>query len=194
MQIPYPDALDELYPRLASMVAGTSWLPHPDVVSEFDGAVFPTIRGTRLREIVHAGAVVGMYDDNATPEWSLFWTHNLVGTRPKGWNIAHVWPVSKDINAYTHLANLAMVPESFAGLTDKKGPLAAYLKWHAWSIYGWKPEGMPVPAKPVEYDNITWRYLDSVANPRSLVRHNMDQRDNQRVRMLRPIMQQQGIL
>jgi hypothetical protein len=42
--------------------------------------------------------------------------------------------------AYTHLANLAMVPEPFASLTDKNGPLTVFLRWHAWEVYGWKPE------------------------------------------------------
>ena len=116
--IPLPDPLDHHALSLAKMVAPTSWLPNEKVVHAIGRAVFPTVRYTsdnpRFSSIQIAGTAVGMYDDNATPEWALFWSHGLRGTRPKGWVIAHMWPTSHDINAYTHLANLAMVREPFA--------------------------------------------------------------------------------
>ena len=76
----------------------------------------------RFSSLQIAGATVGMYDDNATPEWALFWSHGLQGTRPKGWVITHVWPTSHDINLYTHLAiqhrTTAICRQGFSLRTD----------------------------------------------------------------------------
>lgn len=177
--------------RLAKVVAKTSYLPHPDTVKALSGAVFPTSRNNRRRitEIIEGGKVVGMYDDNATPEWAIFWAHGLMGKRPKGWAIVHVWPESADIACYTHLANLAMVPECFATLTDKTGPLTSFLRWHAKSVYGWKPKTKEEPLKPIGYDEISWRYLLFFDNPREFIRQRLVELNNQRVKILRPLME-----
>ena len=189
--IPLPDPLDHHTLALAKMVAPTSWLPNEKVVHAIGRAVFPTVRcssdNPRLSLLKIAGKAVGMYDDNATPEWALFWSHGLQGTRPKGWVIAHVWPTSHDINSYTHLANLAMVREPFASLTDKVGPLTEFLRWHAWIVYVWKPQSESVPQMPLGFDSIVWRYLAAVANPQELIQMRIEKLNNQRVRTLRKI-------
>ena len=185
------DLIDRHAPALARMVAATSWLPSANVVHALGRAVFPTVRYTsdnpRFSSIQIAGATVGMYDDNATPEWALFWSHGLQGTRPKGWVIAHVWPTSHDINSYTHLANLAMVREPFASLTEKVGPLTEFLRWHAWIVFGWKPQSESVPQMPLGFDSIVWRYLAAAANPQALIQMRIEKLNNQRVRTLRKI-------
>jgi len=198
MRIPPLEPLDEYFPALVRMVAKTSWFPNPTVVARLGRAVFPTSRSKsgrpRLTHIGENGSVVGMYDDNATPEWALFWVHGLRGSRPKGWTIAHVWPASDDIESYTHLANLALVPEPFASLTDKHGPLTGFLRWHAWHIYGWKPNRETDPTKPDGYDEIAWQYLEAVDDPKALIRQRLAEVDNQRARILRPIMEQRGMI
>jgi len=112
-----------------------SWLPNRNVVEAIEAAVFPTSRykanHKRFSHIGKDGVAVGMYDENPTPEWALFWSHGLEGTRPQGGTVSHVWPTSSDVDCYTHVANLALVPEPFANLTDKNGPLTAFLRWHA---------------------------------------------------------------
>lgn len=197
-KVPPVECLDRFALTLAQMVAQTSWLPHPDTVRAVDHAVFPTARARkdrlRFATIKNDGSVVGMYDDNATPQWTLFWSHGITGTRPSGWTIAHVWPVTDDIASFTHLANLAMVPEPFGSLTDKTGPLTAYLRWHAWQIYGWKPETAAKPQKPKGYDGITWRYLMKLNDPIQFLCGRLATLDNERVRILRPIMQERGML
>lgn len=197
MQIPSPESLDQYIPALAHMVAKTTWLPNPAVVASLGGAVFPTSRvkngHPRFSEIRENGSIIGMYDDNATPEWAIFWAHGLSGSRPKGWTIAHVWPTSDDINSYTCLANLAMVREPFASLTDKNGPLTGFLRWHAWDIYKWKPAREPEPKKPGGYDT-KWRYLHGVDDPWGSIRQRLAGVDNERARILRPIMEKRGIL
>jgi hypothetical protein len=193
MTFPDPDPLDDYAACLARMVAATSWFPHPDVVRSLGGAVFPTLRSSarhpRLSIYKVAGKPVGMFDDNTTPAWALAWSHDLAGTRPKGWMIAHVWARRDDIRSYTHLANLAMVREPFGCLTDKDGPLTGFLRWHASETYGWIPAGESEPTKPNGYDGIEWRYLEKVVDPKAIFRQRLSKANNQRTRILRPIMQ-----
>ena len=125
------------------MVAQTSRLAHPDTVKAIGRAVFPTVRARKQHkrggEVILVGKPVGMYDDSTTPRWAMLWAHGIPITHhPSSGTFAHVGEGADDIDSYNHLANIVMVPESFAGLTDKKGPLTSYLRWHAWSLYGWK--------------------------------------------------------
>lgn len=194
MQIPLPENLEKYAPALAVMVAKTSWLPHPETVKAIGQAVFPTVRGERMQPFVKDDEIIGMYDDNATPEWALFWSHGLKNKREKGWTLGHVWAESKDIGAFTHPANLILVHEPFAGLTDKNGPLTAFLKYHAWKVYGWKPEIAEEPDKPKGYDKIQWRYLSKIENPLDSIKHEFLRRNNKRTIILRPIMKKMGML
>jgi hypothetical protein len=129
-----------------------------------------------------------MYDDNATPTWAMLWAHGIFGGSRAGWGFAHVWTASDDINSYTHLADLVMIPECLAGLTDKKGPLTAYLRWHAWTAYGWKPDHVDPPPMPADYSGIQWRYLPKADEPKLLIIRRIAELNNERVRILRPIM------
>jgi hypothetical protein len=188
-RIPLLECFDQDFVALAKIVAKTSYLPHRDTVKALGGAAFPTARNNRKRitKIENGGVVVGMYDDNATPEWAIFWSHGFKGKRPKGWTIAHVWPESADITCYTHLANLVMVPECLASLTDKTGPLTSFLRWHSQSVYGWKPEKQKAPQQPVGYDEIVWRYLPRFDDPKGSIRQRLAELDNQRVQILRSV-------
>jgi hypothetical protein len=178
------------------MVARTSWLPHPDTVRALGRAAFPTSRAKRhhprFTHILEDGKPVGMYDDNKTPTWTLLWAHGIVGGPSTGWTFAHVWPASDDVNSYTHLANLAMVPECFAGLTDRTGPLTGYLRWHAWAVYGWKPAHVEPPGMPVDYSDLQWRYLPRFHSPRGFIDQRVAELNCERIRILRPIMQVRG--
>jgi hypothetical protein len=153
-KFPLPDSLNEYFPYLSRMVAKTSWLPNPIMVSALGGAAFPTARENRkdhLRTqaiVDENGNAIGMYDDNATPQWAVAWAHGLAGSRPKGWAVAHVWECCGDLNAYTHLANLVLVPESFSSLTDKIAVMTSFFRWHSWTVYKWKPTSANEPTKP----------------------------------------------
>ena len=191
MQIPSLEPLDQYYPYICKMVAETSWLPHPDTVRALGRAVFPTSRARkqhpRLQNILENEKPIGMYDDNTTPTWAILWAHGLRGGSRTGWEFAHVWNVSDDIDSYTHLANLAMIPECFASLTDKTGPLTRYLKWHAWTIYGWKPGHAVPPEAPEDYGKILWRYLPKIDAPVTFIRTRFDKLDNERTRILKAL-------
>jgi hypothetical protein len=183
------------------MVASTSWLPDPEIVAAFGRAVFPTLRTSRnsplFSTLKDQGFEVAMYDTNVTPEWALTWSHGIFGTRPKGWTVAHVWPNPKDHLCYTHLANLALVPECLNSTTDKAGPLTEYLRYHSWEKYRWKPSSEAEPIKPSGYDavRVRWRYLASPGrNPLDIVKEKFLSLDNQRTRALQPIMKRLGYL
>lgn len=183
---------------LVSMVAETSWLAHPDTVQAFGRAVFPTVRarkehtrGARIDD----GEGDGMYDDNTTPRWALLWAHGIPITHhPSERTFAHVWEGADDIMSYCHLANIVMVPEPFAALTDKKGPLTRYLRWHAWSVYHWKPAHAATPEKPDDFDGISWRYLPKIDEPKTFINERIAKLNNGRIRTLRPIMERLGYL
>jgi hypothetical protein len=197
-KFPKAEIPQDYFLTLAQMVAKTSWLPHPDTVKEMGGAAFPALRARKeYPRFTHAcenEKPVGMYDDNVTPAWALIWAHDIKGTRPKGWTVAHVWPETDSVDSFTHLANLAMIPECFGTLTDKTGPLTVFLRWHAWTVYHWKPGQQTELLKPDGYDAITWRYLEYAANPRALIRQRLIDSDNQRTRILRPIMESRQML
>jgi len=198
MRFPRLEALQTYHRNLAMMVARTSWFPNKTTVERLGGTAFPTLRRKAKSPIFsymeEGEMAVAMFDDNVTPEWAIAWAHGLQGTRPKGWTIAHVWPTSEDRHSYTHLANLAMVPEAFGSLTDKKGPLTGFLQWHAWRTYGWKPEHKGVPEKPDCFDEVEWRYLPAVDDPKKMIREEFNRRNNERTRKLRPIMERLGML
>ena len=97
-----------------------------------------------------------------------------------------MWGASKDPDAYTHLANLCMMPEFFGSLSDKQGPLCAYLRYHAWVRYGWR-YGETTPSAPEGYDTLEWRYLPAIKDPPAFVRARLATLSNQRVELLRSL-------
>ena len=189
---PQCEPIDEYVPTLCHMVAQTSWLPNPETVLALGRAAIPTSRARtgrpRLGSILEKGKPVGMYDENTTPTWAMLWAHGIPGGKRTGWCFAHVWTAADDVKSYTNVANLAMVRECFAGLTDKDGPLTGYLRWHAWTVYKWKPDHVGPPPVPVGYNDIKWRYLPRCEDPRKFIDQQIEQWDNQRLRILREIM------
>jgi hypothetical protein len=174
---------------LVRIVVRHCLMPHPRVVASLNGPAFPSIRDQKKRlTIGQVGGRQVLLDDNVTPRWALLWAHGIKNTEHlHGWTFAHVWGLPKDPAAYTNLANLCMMPEFFGSLSDKNGPLCAYLKFHAWSQYGWSPDGT-APPEPVDYQTLDWRYLAPLDEPQAFIVARMVALDNQRVKMLRQLM------
>jgi hypothetical protein len=168
-------------------------LPDPDTVKTFGKAVFPTQRKTAQRGsliIDKSNKEIGMYDDNTTPRWALLWSHGVRGGNKtlKGWHVAHVWNNCNNVQCYTRLENLLLVPAAYAGLTDDDGPLTPYLRYHAFKAYGWKPKGKPVPKKPSEYQRFASKrhYLSAApGNARERVLKRLKQGRGKRAKVLR---------
>lgn len=195
MPVPVLEPLGDDEQILVRIAAARTYLPHPKTVAQFPGAVFPTIRNPRQREqpVEFEGRITGMYDDNTTPRWALLWAHGIPGKSKqptKGWTISHVWDRSKDISAYTHLANLALLPEYLGSLSDKQGPLTHHLRFHAWHVYGWRPEGSEIPVEPSSYGAIQWHYFDPVDDPVGFLRAEFSKGNCGRCKALHPLMNQ----
>jgi hypothetical protein len=195
MPVPVLEPLGDDELNLVRIAAARIFLPHPKTVAQFPEAVFPTIRNPRKREqpVESEGRIIGMYDDNTTPRWALLWAHGIPGKSKqptKGWTISHVWDRSKDINAYTHLANLALLPEYLGSLSDKQGPLTHHLRFHAWHVYRWRPEGSEMPVKPSSYDAIEWRYFDPIDDPVGFLRAEFSKGNCGRCKALQPLLHQ----
>ena len=174
---------------LVKIVAETSLLPSKKAVAAMDGPVFRTIRGkidqrgTLFDDYLGQGP--GLYDDNTSPRWALLWGHGFVEmAHMSGWTFAHIWPRSKDLNAYTNLANLAMLPECLSSLTDKNGPATQYLRFHAFAEYGWNPTITEL-IKPEDYDEIKWHYFDDIDDPKFHIQRGLDKSKEKRVQHLR---------
>ena len=193
--VPVLEPLGEDEQILVRIAATRIYLPHRNTVAQFQGAVFPTIRDPRkLRQAVnHEGRIIGMYDDNTTPRWALLWAHGIPGRSnqlTQGWTISHVWDRSKDMGAYTHLANLALLPEYLSSLSDKQGPLTHHLRFHAWDVYRWKPLGSDTPVRPIGYDPDQWCYFKPVADPVGFLRAEFSKGNCRRCQALKPLMRQ----
>ena len=176
--------------ELCSIVVRHCWFPNPDVVKRLRGAVFPVIRDTGRRMTIGTtenGRRI-MYDDNTTPRWALLWSHGCRKTdHPKGWTFAHVWQQAKNPDAYTHVANLVLMPECFASLSDKLGPLVPVLQHHAETVYGWRPVGENHVEAPTGYDALEWNYLDGHPDPRGFILGQLTRLQNERVKLLREL-------
>ncbi|MCY4611599.1 MAG: hypothetical protein OXC38_07885 [Gammaproteobacteria bacterium] len=188
---PDPPDISEDIAELVKIAVRHCRLPHPDVVKRMDGAVFPAVRG-RKEQRGETGIVDGrriLYDDNTAPRWALLWAHGFSTTaHPKGWVFAHVWDDVKAPDAYTHLANLAMMPESFGGLSDKQGPLVPYLRHHAEAAYGWWPDSRDPVAKPPGYDDLVWNCFDPIPDPMGVIRERISKSNAQRAIVLRELL------
>lgn len=178
---------------VARLVAHLCQLPAAKTVKQFKKAVFSTKRNIALRgEPIkdEDGQIIGMYDDNTTPRWALRWSHGIPGGDKalEGWRVAHVWNDCNKLDCYTRLENLLLVPAAYAGLTDDDGPLAPYLRYHAFAAYEeWHPECKQRPEKPDDYDSFSgaWQYLDAEdGNARERVMTQLQKSHSERAKVL----------
>jgi hypothetical protein len=186
----FPPDLNSHELELVAALAATARLPNPRTVAELPEAIFPSVRGPgSLRmTIQQTGGKSVLFDDNVTPKWALLWSHGMTKQlRTSGWTVAHVWPQVKCPDCYTRLANLALIPECLAGLSDKQGPATAYLRYHAQEVYGWSPAGSDTIGKPRYYDNMDWHYLEYAGAPREVIAEYGSTLYNQRIELLRQL-------
>jgi hypothetical protein len=166
-------------------------LPDAATVKKFNKAVFPTVRKFSKRATMGPprGKPAFMYDDNTTPRWALLWSHvTCVKTNDLvGWRIAHVWEKCDQVACYTRLENLVLVPAAYAGLTDHDGPLAPYLRYHAYNHYGWRPEDEEAPKEPAEYQKFLekCKYLFGRPDAPEFVLKSLQKSQSKRAELLR---------
>ena len=76
----------------------------------------------------------------------------------RGFEVCHIWPETcYDARYHTSVGNLVLLPREIAGLTDHCMAVEELLKYEAWKRFGFKPAEAEVPAKPKNYNKITWK-------------------------------------
>ena len=164
---PILDGIDQLtevltragYPSIVAAVAEHSVFLHPDTVAQARGlAVFPTSGGWASVgefDTLPDGRRV-MLDDNLSPTVAFTYATNLAKGRDVQFN--HVWPSSKDPDAYTALWNLFATPAFLAKPTDtgKHPAVRDALRFRAFDLYRQHPAGQPDPLEPPGYRDLVW--------------------------------------
>lgn len=143
------EAIAELNIDLAKLVAATAiWAPQcPDVTR----AAFPNVRRARGGERRGQIAEGDRLDDNTYANVTIKRALRHAGSFV-GFATCHVWPNScYDKRHHTVLANLILVPQALASLTDHDPHVVNCLKYRSWELYEWKPEGEQAPEKPEGY-------------------------------------------
>ena len=73
----------------------------------------------------------------------------------KNYAVCHVWPgTCYDERYHTSIANLILVPSAIAGLTDHDPLTTQAIKYRAYELYGWHPEGVERPVRPHGYPSM----------------------------------------
>lgn len=146
--------LSELEVSLADVVARSAfWAPKPRSLQ-------PTYRARRKRggETRGIGADGVRLDDNGFANRAI--KNALAPRKFVGFEAAHIWPgTCYDERYHTLVANLVLLPRPIAGMSDHDPHVARCLQYRAYELYGWHPDGEPVPARPERYP-VIWRYGD----------------------------------
>ncbi len=70
---------------------------------------------------------------------------------------ARAWPGTRPCK------NLCVTPAFLAKLTDTDAAVCSLLRYRAYDLYGYCPDGIPTPPCPTGYDGLAWRApLDAV--------------------------------
>lgn len=77
----------------------------------------------------------------------------------RDYEACHIWDDPYDPRYYANIANLVLVPRSFADLTDHCDPIKELLRYEAYKRFGnvSVPIGKSIPACPKKYSSIIWR-------------------------------------
>lgn len=145
------------YQTVSQAIASLTLFSHPSTVEQTGAkGVFPMIRDQkRVGERTVIGTRRLMFDDNKSPTDAFLWANNI-SRRGRDTQFNHVYTASDDPDAFTSLANICMTPAFLAKLTDTSPLVRQLLEYRSYDLYRWRPEGSPLPEKPVVYDSLRW--------------------------------------
>lgn len=149
------EVVDQLNIDLPKLVAGCAyWCP---VNASPTKAVHPHIRRVRSGQVRGTVTSEGIrLDDNTFANTALKAKVSHLGEF-KGFAVCHIWPKTcYDERYHTMPANLVLLPQELAGLTDHNRAVEQCLKYRAWELYDWYPDGLTQPEKPTNYPD-NWR-------------------------------------
>ncbi len=145
--------------NLALLVADTSFWVSPDIhrqLLEENGnntAAIDCVRrarnGEKRRTVVEGNIKL---DDNSFANRVLKSALGFSSKQLIGFAVCHIWPdTCYDVRYHTAIANLVLMPNALAGLSDHHPGIQAALQYHAYKIYDWHPEGEKEPENPDNY-------------------------------------------
>lgn len=157
------EAVLRLKINLIALVAETALWANPEVHKILSrdggtGAWFPGVKRARIskgeerREFVDGVKL----DDNSDANRALKTALGIKG-RERNFITCHVWEDSC-YNEFDHttIANLVLLPKPLSTLTDHHPEVTEALKYRAYELYGWHPEGTVPPKRPGSYPT-NWR-------------------------------------
>jgi hypothetical protein len=161
------NAIGELKIDLPRLIAMTSiWAPKAafdeKMVENGLGVYFSdTKRASKKKGETPKTRVNGIYlDDNTKANHSIKYVQkDWLGVSKtkapellKGYHTCHIWDETcYDVRYHTCLANLVLVPSELSALTDHNAEIQSVLKYRAFEVFGWFPEGEEEPKKPSCY-------------------------------------------
>ena len=152
--------LKQATPALLTLVAETSLWANPEVYKRLvtyggSGAWHPNVRRFKKGEGEKKGFAKNgdRLDDNTYANHAI--KRALVGTNRKllsGFSVCHIWPKTcYDKKYHTNIANLVLMPQAIAGLSDFHTEIQLALQFHSYELYHWYPENDKQPIKPKFY-------------------------------------------
>jgi hypothetical protein len=149
--------------QLAVLVAETGLWANPQVHTTLVGdsgiaAFFPNRRRYRAGKGEKAGQQVdgAFLDNNSYANVAIKRALGVHRRMLRGFETCHIWPLTcYDQRFHTAIANLVLLPRALAGLTDHDHHVQAVLRFRAYELYNWHPEGVDAPERPSDYP-ATW--------------------------------------
>ena len=145
--------------RLSLLVAETGLWANPDVHNRLvektgSAARYPNVRRVRVGRGERRGQVVDgiRMDDNTYANRAIKEALGLERGEVTGFETCHIWPKTcYDPRYHTAIANLVLLPRALAGLADHDREIQAVLKYRAFELYNWNPDGVAAPQRPDFY-------------------------------------------
>lgn len=178
------EATSELGIDLVALVARCAVWADPSIVAALMrvdrvAAWVPNCRRARPGE-KRGGFVEGVLLDDNTRANGAIKLATFGHRQLQGFHACHVWPEScYDARHHTSIANLVLLPAPLASLTDYDREVSAALRYRAFEIYCWRPEGETDPKQPARYPGPElWRPFPPVTDEvKARVSHRLSRAD-----------------
>jgi hypothetical protein len=165
------EAMDRYNINFFPLVAAISFWAHPEAYKLLledngergfrqNGAFYPHVRrartnhGEERRQWVRNRTI--LLDDNTYANKAI---KKMIGVSGniKHFETCHIWPDSAyNEGTHTAIANLVLLPEDLASLTDHNEEMQDVLKYRSYELYNWRPKNKSIPKKPKSYPS-NWK-------------------------------------
>lgn len=138
-------------------IASLTYFSNPETIKILNNKnVFSIVRNMSKRGEIDE-EMKCMYDDNLSVQDLFCWANSIKKTEMVDVQFNHIYSDPNSVSKYTCLSNIVVTPSFLAKLTDTDKAVIQLLKYRAFDIYGYAPDG--AIAKPLNYSKIIWRDL-----------------------------------